>query len=320
MIEKDYKKYLKDKLITYRNSLNLAKDITFGIEIEYENIPLLNVSFFLDELRKYENCCSGWKNKNEADIAEYEEFGETMNGEINSPILKDEIKTWKELQIILNLLKEKRGKVTEYCGGHVNIGTHILGNDINSWRNFFLLWILYKKEIYKFSSGEYESVRKRDDSLIKKSATILWKGKENIIKDEISFFTYMASINRIVFDKKHDLSLHKIKDNNDFFDFDNVIEFRMPNSTLNEEIWQNYINFFVKFLLACKKELDIEKTIYKIENNQHDAIELANYIFDEQIDKDNFLIQTLKTNKIYKKELIPHIYYSNNLDFSKDIL
>ena len=28
-----------------------------------------------------------------------------------------------------------------------------------------------------------------------------------------------------------------------------TVEFRVPNGSLNEEIWQNYINFFAKFIL-----------------------------------------------------------------------
>ena len=47
--------------------------------------------------------------------------------------------------------------------------------------------------------------------------------------------------------------------------------------------------------------------VYKINNNEHNAVELADYVFEDNIDKDNFLIQTLKTNKIYKKELPSHI-------------
>jgi len=32
----EYLKNLKDKVIEYRNTLNLPNDVTFGVEIEYE--------------------------------------------------------------------------------------------------------------------------------------------------------------------------------------------------------------------------------------------------------------------------------------------
>ena len=117
----------------------------------------------------------------------------------------------------------------------------------------------------------------------------------------------MTSIGITLNDKIFDVSFAKVMKAK--YAYDNRIEFRIPNGTLKEEIWQNYINFFVKFLIACKKELDVEEVVYKINNNEHSAIELADYVFEDNIDKDNFLIQTLKTNKIYKKELPPHIIY-----------
>ena len=110
-----------------------------------------------------------------------------------------------------------------------------------------------------------------------------------------------------LFDKNHGIYMKKPISSN--FMFGNVIEFRVPNGTLSEEIWQNYVNFFVRFILACKKELDQEKIVYKINNGEHDSIELADFVFDSDFDKEQFLIQTLNTNKNYAKTLIPHRYF-----------
>lgn len=310
MTEKEYKKILKDELIEYRESLNLSKDITFGVEIEYENIPVDNLSYFLEELRDYNNNFLHWKNKREIDIEEINNLNEEMNGEINSPILIDSIDTWQNLREILNLLNSNSAIITERCGGHVNIGAHILGGNSEYWRNFILLWILYEKEIYKFSSGEYVKVRNRNDNIINNSSNILKRDIESILKLDDSVSDYLNNCAYRLFTKKYDISFQDINDI--IFKRNNKIEFRVPNGSLNEEIWQNYINFFTKFLIACKKELNIDKILYKLKNDEHNAVELDNYIFDDEIDKNYFLIQTLKANKVYKKILPSHIKYINN--------
>jgi len=309
MTEKDYKILLKNKLIEYRNSLNLTSDLTFGVEIEYENIPIETFTNLLNEEKKLNPNIKKWISKRELDLEEYNnKIKEWMNGEVTSPILTDNKENWNNLKIILDLLNKSDAIITNKCGGHVNIGAHILGNNQEYWRNFLLLWLLYYDEICKFSSGEFINLRKRRTDVLNKSNTILNINTNYISKINDNIYDYLTQACYQFFSKKYDLSLeHFIYP---YLEENNRIEFRLPNATLNETIWQNYINFFAKFVLACKKELDIEKTLYKIKNKESSAIELANYIFDSDIDKEYFIIQTLKTNKIYKKELLEHkIYY-----------
>lgn len=307
MTEKDYKKLLKDKLIRYRNSLNLPQDVTFGIEIEYENIPTETISYLLSE----ERILKSWDNKTELDICEYNNIiKEYMNGEINSPIMIDNIDNWKNLKLILEILNKNNAYVTNKCGGHINIGAHILENNIEYWRNFLLLWILYYKEICNFSSGEFSKMRTRRKDILNNSNIVLSKRIRFILGNYDNIAYYLNDSCNPLFDKKFDFSIPFSYDISDLIDEDNTIEFRIPNGTLSEEIWQNYINFFSKFILSCKKELDIDKTLYKIINEESNAVELADYVFDDDVDKEYFLIQTLKTNKVYKKELPEHkIYY-----------
>lgn len=116
----DMKKYLeslKNKVIEYRETLNLDSNITFGIEIEYENIVNYNMSYFLDYILEFRD----WKNVEETDIMEYYE-NEMMNGEINSPKLTDTYNTWKKLSELLMLMRNKNGLVSYKCGTHINIG------------------------------------------------------------------------------------------------------------------------------------------------------------------------------------------------------
>lgn len=305
MSEKEYLNYLKDRIIRYRKTLNIPSNVTFGIEIEYENIAKDTLTHYMDELKYYDKLYEEWENVSEINIAEYKDC-EEMNGEVRSPIMKDKIIDWKNLKETINLINSNFGIVTNKCGGHVNVGSQILGNKHEYWRNFFLLWILYEKEIYKFSSGEFNRVRKFNENMITRISPDLKRHLNDIVMEGGMPFQYIK-ITDSLFDKRHDISLQKVSCYS--YKKDNVIEFRLPNGTLREEIWQNYINFFVKFLLACKRELDVEETLYKIENNKHSVVELANYIFDDDIDKEYFLIQTLKANKIYEKVLVDHLNY-----------
>ena len=303
MTEKDYRYILKNQLIQYRDTLNLPKKVTFGIEIEYENIVTDFFSDILDEAKFFDDKLYEWENKNEIDISELNSKYQCVNGEINSPILKDKLQTWKSLKKIMELLYKHDGIITNRCGGHVNIGAHILENNSEYYRNLFLIWKLYKTEIYKFASGEFIKVRPDVNDLFQSISKEL--SIDKIMNT--SSKTYLKGLENIISDKVHDLNV--CKDVRKNISYKNVIEFRIPNGSMREEVWQNYINFFSKLLLACKKELDIEKILYKINNNEHNSVELADLIFNDQIDKNNFLIQTLKTNKVYKKELPEHITY-----------
>ena len=302
MTEKDYKKMLKNKLILYRDMLNLPPDVTFGLEIEYEGILKDTVSHILYE-EQLDKKLIGWKNKSEFSIALYTEDNEIINGEINSPILKDTKEAWEDLKYLLELLKNHGAFISSKCGGHVNIGAHIFENNFEYIKNFILSWVLYEKEIRRFSSGEYKKLRIDIDGLFKSVGEVV--EPEILLKSSKNFILFDELWG--LFDKNHSIYIKQPICNK--FMFGNVIEFRIPNGTLSEEIWQNYINFFVRFILACKKEMDQEKIVYKINNQEHNSIELADFVFDNDLDKEQFLIQTLNTNKIYSKTLIPHKYF-----------
>ncbi len=302
----DYKKSLKNSSINYRTDIKIPSNVTFGIEIEYENVVKDTISYFLSEIEYYDPEFRGWFNGIEPSISEYDKHGEVVNGEISSPILKNDLKTWKELKYVLDLLNRKHAIITEKCGGHVNIGAQIFDGNNDYFRNFLLLWTLYNSEIYAFSSGEYSKVRPDLDFVIKKSANLFKKNINKVLNSSGTFTYYVSNILDIIPDKKYDIHFRDIV--SEHYRPNNVIEFRVPNGTLKEEIWQNYINFFVKFILACKKDLDIENILYKIENNEHSLIELSDFVFSDNTDKENFLVQALKTNKIYKKELPRHLH------------
>lgn len=292
----------KNEFIEYRSTLNLPLDITFGIEIEYENIKKDYVDSYIYELKQNKSI-GDWKSKEEADISEYNSKGDLINGEISSPILIDNINSWKELKKVVEIIDKNNGIITDKCGTHINIGAQIMGDKSIYWRNFLLLWILYENEIYKFCSGEFNTIRNRKDMIgsICNDLSI-----DKVLEMYEPATNYIYYITDSLMDKKHDISLQSVYSY--CFNIDNVIEFRLPNGTIKEEIIQNYVNFFAKFLLACKKELDIDKILYNIKNNICDN-SLCDYVFEEEIDKKNFLIQASKQNKVYSKKLPSHLHF-----------
>lgn len=290
----DYRKKLKNKLIEYRYSLSLPKNVTFGIEIEYENVEKELIDYYLDhEINKNIGKAS-WTNKSEFDIIDYNKFGVEMNGEISSPILRDSKKTWEDLEKVLELLDYKGAIVTNKCGGHVNVGLHVLNGKQDYIDNLIMLWYLYSKEIYKFSTGEFKKIRYNADYSAQKISTSI----ENLFNYNIDYQFY---------DKSHDVWLNRNFSNRVLTD--NRVEFRIPNGTLNPVIWQNYINFFTRFVLACKKDLDKDKMLYNIKHKKSNMMDLINLVFDNEIDKESFIIQAEKTNKVYAKKMPEHITY-----------
>ena len=105
--------------------------------------------------------------------------------------------------------------ITNQCGGHVNIGTQVLGFNGVYWRNFLLLWMLYEKEIYKFSSGEFAKVRTREENVINRLKPILKNNINAILsindnKLKVDIFNYLKSIGITLDDNLYDVSFAKV--------------------------------------------------------------------------------------------------------------
>lgn len=297
-----YLKQIRNQTIQFRDTLGLSNNVSFGCEIEYENISLEKVNKVLENLKQENSDFKDWRNfYDHSNWTWYK--GELINGEVSSGILFDTKNCWENLNILLSKLKELNGYVTKRCGTHINIGTQILESNQLYWQNFLLLWKLYNDEIYRFSSGEFRSLRKYYGiKPVSKELTI-----DDILKFEMRFDGKNEGKEICLFDKVHDVSLKKCASPN--FGINNVIELRIPNGTLDICIIQNYINFYIKFLLACKQELDIDEIIYMINNKIHDIFQLSEFVFkDNELDKNNFLIQALKINKNYRKRMEEHIY------------
>lgn len=288
--EKDLKQLLeliKLYKINYRDSLNLEEKSTFGVEIEFETKNPSNVEKMINLYNRVNE--SKWEFKPERSI---------FNGyEVSSPILTDTKENWIELKDICTIIKNNGGKITNRASSHVHMGDQILDDNITNWLNFLKLYSAYENILFRFSYGEYECERA---SLYEYASPIGFE-IENYLESLDN--TKKANIwGLIIFFssryKSGGISVRK--------PLMNTIEFRSANGTLNPIIWQNNINFYEHFLrYSTSPNFNYDKINYRKKNqdsslesynriNIEQALELADLIFDNNLDKINFLRQYLK--------------------------
>lgn len=277
-------KLLRLYKINYRDSLNLDKNSTFGIEIEFENKNPSRIEEMINLYNKVNQ--SSWEFKPERSI---------YNGyEVSSQVLTDTKDSWIELKDICNIIKNNGGKITDRASSHVHMGDQILDDNITYWLNFLKLYSLYENILFRFSYGEYECERASLYEYAHPIASEIEKYLDSTEKPNIwSLIIFFSSRYKI-----GGISVRK--------PLMNTIEFRSANGTLNPIIWQNNINFYEHFLrYSTNPNFDYDRINYRkkmqddsLENynmiNVEQAFELADLIFDNNLDKINFLRQYLK--------------------------
>ena len=287
---KAFKDELSSFYIPYRESLDFSEQVQFGLEVEYDKLE----KCLVDEFLVFHNI--PWFS--------YPELSLEEGGEITSPILYDRPYNWSKLKEVCEFLRLCLAQDNEKTGAHIHVGADILGNDMSSWDNLIKMIIAYENIFFRYSSGEQTILR---DGYIKFAYPIALEVYERyFLKYEPVYLGNLKDILGV--EKYQGFNFKNIED----FDLEdkkgkNTIEFRYPNGTFEEIIWQNNVNTFVKFLLACKKELDMDYIDYRIREtanhfnhgyykfiDEEGALHLADQIFDNDFDKACFLRQYYK--------------------------
>lgn len=222
--------------------------------------------------------------------------------------MTDKIEYWKQLKMICDYLTKRRADTLHNAGGHIHIGSCILGDDIVAWKHFLKLYEAYENVIFRFVYGDKISGRKRLLEFAPPIATRLHN-----YTNSIDTAKNLEDIYWVVRSKDRYTALNF--SNIDFQDPNctynqNTLEFRSPNATTNAVIWQNNINAFAKMLVSSKnKVMDEEFLNYKLEHefcsysgNEHlyneinlkNVLEFVDLVFDNNLDKVYFLRQYLK--------------------------
>lgn len=293
---------LRKYKISYRNSLSFANFITFGVEIEVCSKDEKTQDKLISELTQF--------NKYRLDDEWYFDCEDRVPfcTEFVSPILIDNKKTWTDLKNVCKILRSNDVLVTNDTAGHIHYGVQILENNVDTWLNFIKLWSVYENIIYRFSYGEYEKERdllKICANPISSKYLRIYNDLSN--KENVNLKGVLDKLNPSY--KSEAIGLYNYNPRYFSSKRNSTIEIRCPNSSSEEIIWQNNINFFYHLLKFCSSDNFnhevIERRIYDILGIQNDlslyreifieqAIELSDLIFDNNLDKLNFLRQYLK--------------------------
>ena len=312
---------LKQYYLELRDKLNISKDITFGLEIEFEKAYRDIIDDKIDSLFSLK----GWKVEDDGSLSN--------GGEAISPKLIDSEDTWIDLNHVCDII-DRNSLAMDNTGGHIHIGMHIIGNNPQYWANFVKLWMTYENVIFRFLYGEYisprrgilEQARPISSDLIKDLGRINDRAKKinayQMFKVLDAGENFKERRKRAVnFTNVSELESYQynmiIDDNN----IKNTIEFRSPNGTLNPIIWQNNVNLLVHLFMHAKSNKFNEDIINRrmlqiiessIPSNLrkysyiyiNQAIELADLIFDNNLDKVYFLRQYFKSEIVSSESLI----------------
>ena len=303
---------LKKYYLELRDTINVSKELTFAGEIEFEEAFRDDI-----ELRLYSLFPNGeWIVKDDNTLSN--------GGEINTPILRDTKKSWIDLSTVCDIVSN-HAHVLDNTSGHIHIGMHILGNNPKYWRNFTKLWMTYENIITRFLYGEYISERPSIYEFAKPISKHLINDFKRIEeKTEYNTANYILKVLNCNDDKKRMINF-RYAANTPLINYNkivdkNTIEFRGPNGTFDPIIWQNNINLLIKLLEYAKNDNFDEETINQrlkqivkenIPSNLEkysyiniiQAIELADLIFDNNLDKMYFLRQYIKDQRVSTKPL-----------------
>lgn len=300
---------IENRPIEYRECLNLSKKLTFGLEIEWEGKHS-------DVLCHYLNTClPNWRFDTDGSI--------NVGGEVKSPKLIDEKKSWIELQKVCDCLKRINANSSERTGGHIHFGVNIFKGNLDTFLLFLKTYAVYENILFRFYYGEY--LRHRNTS---------YTSNQNIAKRIRKNINQIDSIEEL-----NDSSMFLRSERNYAINFGNMIfgskstnkntiELRIPNGSIEEIIWQNNVNTFAKFILkVVNGEIDYEyiNSLFDALSPDSDsvarrneivlkqALEFVDLIFDNDLDKFYFLRQYfknfemnngLKENKLAKRFIV----------------
>lgn len=281
-------------LLEYRDKLNLPEDVTIGVEIEYEGI----LKKFTDKF--IENNLIGWRSKSDGSLI----FG----GEITSPVMTDRIEDWKELKMVCDYLTKRRADTLHNAGGHIHIGTCVLGEDIEAWKHFLKLYTAYENVLFRFVYGDKISGRRKLFKYAPPIADRLYAHLNQIENARNLLEIYWAVPS---YEKRVALNFKNTNfryPNSRYYK--NTLEFRSPNATTNAVIWQNNINALSKMLVSSREKVMDEQFLdyklryefYPYSGNEHlyndislkNVLEFVDLVFDNNLDKIYFLRQYLK--------------------------
>lgn len=304
--------YIENYYLELRNRLGFDNYITFGLELEFENAMRGRIE---NKLRKM-SLSSTWQLKGDGSLDD--------GAEINSPILKDTSVSWNNLKKVCSVVNAN-ATIGSHSGGHIHVGTQVIGGKTESWLNFIKLWSVYENIIYRFVYGDFLTARPSMNRYAEPMTKDFWKDYQKL--KEYDQLNMRDIISKISHQRYQAVNFNNVSDFNNMAN-KNTIEFRCPNATIDPTIWQNNINLFVNMLLYSKSTRYNDDIIQNRRNINEDkysklswygeiylqqTLELCDMLFTNNFDKVYFLRQYLKSFEIGNKELSKPKPFTKNL-------
>ena len=293
---------LKDYKLKYRDHLGLDQTLSFGVELEFEDVLLYYVERQLHENVLFQNW---FVHEDHSCSFKMDDF--VVGGEVSSAVLHDTKIDWKILSEVLFILQKLKAHATDQTSLHVHVGAHIFGDHIENVIRFIKLWCIFEPVIFKFAYGDGAYPRPK----ILAYACPIATATKLKCKHYPQFFETIFQPCAFHYDKKwavnfknyRDLSLREV--------IGNTIEIRCANGTLKRNTIQNTIYFYLKLMLyVVSDQYDEELINYLFQNLKErdfssyqetyveDVLMLVDLIFDCSFDKINFLKQYIKKREI----------------------
>lgn len=258
---------------TSQNQVQMPEGMTFGIEIETEGERSI-------KLQKWKKAFKNSWN---------DDFDTSLDKgiEVSSPKFKtgekENQKSSKEIKSMCAIIEGFSQKTTKRCGGHIHIGADYF-NDIQDWKNFIEMYANTESLLFTITNADGQiprsSINKYAPPIARKIDTI--KGELSRAKSIDEFLKIMKKVQPTIAEFYHlrDNNAYASNNNNNNNDNNynvarnkcsainflnvglknkNTIEFRIPNGTINPNIWIDNINLFGGLMRTSKKLTAIQK-------------------------------------------------------------
>ena len=271
--------------------LNLPSSMTMGIEIECVGPNKDEIINLKNMLQKYGiNFLNDFRVKSDSSVHETDKSGK-FGAEVVSPILEDTEEDWKRLRNTCMFLKVIGSKVNNTCGGHIHIGTNILGVDKKGWETFSKVWAEVEPLIYMISNRRGERTRASVGRYAKMSANdinqIEWKSVRIRNEEDISRLAYDIDCGN----RYRGLNLTNVGNPGK-----NTIEFRLSNGVVDYNIWRENMLLYGRIIQMAKlhsidpsrKQKSLDEFFEQDLSEKEKLTRFLNLVFDNDSEKEIF--------------------------------
>lgn len=305
LILNDREKLKQHFLVKNRNysKIGIDSNITIGIEIETEGIMSAEIKKIKKFLTRNEKNCT-WSVKNDVTL--------DNGAEVVSPIMTDNLDDIDDIYIVCEILKRCKQEVNEDCAGHIHLGANYLTSK-ESYANLFEIFGNTERILYLISNKENQIPRldvvNYADSISHKFSKAIKKGSINL-EDEEDLNQFVEGLQRVQESKFSSINLLNI------YNEKNTIEFRMPNGTLDPDVWIENIRLFGRIIEISERLAKIEQKDTTVEEKR--LIELREKLKEEmpEQEKMEILLKLLfleEERDIYRRRYLENSKLIENL-------